>query len=457
MHVRWLYIILLMAIQPLSATAAEKCCRLLSYACNRLESTYSSRTDSLITPSETDSVVVPENRSTTPPDSVRQDSTTGFGLVFDAFDKVITTAPKLEQILSDSVSAEGGDINQMSTRKKRLFLSRFIDDQLVEWNNIDTTYIMPQLYDYAVMFQTTTSFEDFSISSLGENEQTLRFAPNPTFRLGGYFGWRWLFLGYTFDVGGILGNKHGNTKKVEWDLSLYTSKVGIDLYWRQTGNDFRCKNLNDLFSAENPRPDGLTDDFSGLDIMTRGVNVYYIFNHRNFSYPAAFSQSTCQRRSCGTFKLGLSVTYHKVSLDESKFDPALTEHLNPALFFNNVKYNDYSINFGYAYNWVFAKNWLLSVSFSPGLAYNVTYYNIDNLESGSEKEEDSQFRHFSFDKLNLDFITRVGLVYNNTKYFAGMSFRFHSFDYKNRRVRMNNSFAYLNFYVGLNFKKKKKI
>ncbi len=379
----------------------------------------------------------------------------GFGNVFNAFDKVLTTAPFLEQIITDSLTIDSMEFENMSRRKKKRVLRQFIDYQFVEWNNIDTTYIMPQLYDYAVMFQSTSTFENFSIRSLGEKEQTLRFSPKPTFRLGGYFGWRWLFLGYTFDVGGLLGNKHGNTKKLEFDLSFYTSKVGVDLYWRKTGNDFRCTNLDKLFSKDNPRPEGLSNDFSGLDIMTRGFNIYYIFNHRHFSYPAAFSQSTCQKRSCGTFKLGFSFTYHKVSLDETKFDPILTPHLDPTLFFNNVKYNDFSINFGYAYNWVFRKNWLFCVSLSPGLAYNVTYYNIDNIESGSDKEEDSKFRHFSFDKLNFDFITRLGLVYNNSKYFAGMSFRFHSFDYKNRKVAMNNSFAYLNFYVGLNFKRKK--
>ena len=391
------------------------------------------------------------------PDTLSEprDTTSAFEHVFNAFDKVLTTAPVLEQMLVDSLDMDSAEFVDLSRKKKLRLLGQFIDAQFTEWNNIDTTYIMPQLYDYAVMIQSTTTFENFTIRSLGDQQQTLRFSPNPTFRLGGYFGWRWLFLGYTFDIGGLLGHKHGNTKKQEFDLSFYTSKVGIDLYWRKTGNDFRYANLDDLFTAENPRPKGLSDDFSGLDIMTRGFNVYYIFNHRHFSYPAAFSQSTCQRRSCGTFKLGFSFTYHKVSLDESKFDPAIVPHLDPSLFFNNVKYNDFSINFGYAYNWVFRKNWLLSVSLSPGIAYNVTYYNADNIASGSEKEEDSQFRHFSFDKLDIDFITRVGLVYNNSKYFAGMSFRFHSFDYKNRKVGMNNSFAYLNFYVGMNFKKKK--
>ena len=268
MPFRFLYIVLFTTLCSLSAAASTRRCRLLSCA-------YDSVPDSIIVTTAPDSVI-----PTATADSLANDSVGGFGIVFEAFDKVISTAPLLEQRLTDSLANEVDDFDKLSKKKKRMFLSRFIDDQFEEWNNIDTTYIMPQLYDYAVMLQTTTSFESFSIRSLGENKQTLRFAPNPTFRLGGYFGWRWLFLGYTFDVGGLLGNKHGNTKKVEWDLSFYTSKLGIDLYWRQTGNDFRCKNLNKLFSSDNPRPDGLSDDFSGLDIMTRGINVYYIFNHR---------------------------------------------------------------------------------------------------------------------------------------------------------------------------------
>lgn len=386
-----------------------------------------------------------------------QDTIKGFGRIFNVFDTVLDKAPLLEGLLTDSLVEGDKDFEDLSKRKQKKLIRKYLSDQFEEWNNIDTTFIKPQLYDFAVMLQTTNTFENFTIKSLGDNQQTLKFSPNPSFRLGGYFGWRWLFFGYNVDVGGVLGNKHGNTKKTEFDLSFYTSKVGVDLYWRNTGNDFRCTNLNSLFSETNSRPVGLSDDFDALDIMTRGFNVYYIFNHRYFSYPAAFAQSTCQRRSCGTFKMGFSLTYHKVSLDQDKISPLLKPHLDPDLFFNNVKYNDYSINFGYAYNWVFAKNWLFSISLTPGIAYNVTYYNADNIKAGAETEEDSNFRHFSFDKLNFDFITRMGLVYNNTKYFAGMAFRLHSFDYKNRKVNLSNSFAYLNFYIGFNFKRKKNI
>lgn len=328
-------------------------------------------------------------------------------------------------------------------------------DRFTEWNNTDSLWIMPQQYNFAMMLQNTTTFENFSIRSLGEERQSLHFAPEPSFRLGGYFGWRWLFLGYNWDINGLLGKKTGIRKNKSLDLSFYTSKVGIDLYYRDTGNDFRCTNLDDLFSSETPRVDGIDDEFDAIRLKTKGVNVYYIFNHRHYSHPAAFSQSTRQLRSCGTFKLGFSFTHHKVSLNEDKLDKNLTPYLSPTLLFNTVKYNDYSINFGYAYNWVFVKNFLFCLDFAPGLAYNVTYYDADHIASGSVREEDTEFRHFSLNKLDIDFITRLALVYNNDRYFAGASLQFHSFDYRNRQISMNNSFGYLRVYVGMNFIRRK--
>ena len=251
----------------------------------------------------------------------------GFGGVFNAFDKILTKAPVIEQLLTDSLVGEGKDFSDLSKRKQKRLIGKFLGDQFTEWNNIDTTYITPQLYDFALMLQTTTSFENFTLNSEGENKQTLKFAPNPSFRLGGYFGWRWIFWGYNIDMNGLFGNKQHNTKKVAFDFSFYTSKVGVDLYYRKTGNDFRCTNLNSLFSEEQPRPDGISDDFNGLNLQTRGFNVYYIFNHRRFSYPAAFSQSTMQRKSAGTFKLGFSFTHHKVSLPRtsSSASPSLQD------------------------------------------------------------------------------------------------------------------------------------
>lgn len=376
-------------------------------------------------------------------DSVAADSTRRAGeQVFELLDHAFNN---LEQY------------TDLSRRKKKKLIRGYLGAQLKELNNIDTTYITPQLYDFAAMLQTTTTFENFTISGTGTQKQSLEFAPKPTFRLGGYFGWRWLFLGYTFDVGSWLDKENARKQKTEFDLSFYTSRLGIDLYYRKTGTDFRCKNFSQLFDAEHPRPADLSDDFDGLNLQTRGINIYYIFNYRHFSWPAAFSQSTVQRRSCGSFKLGFSFTHHKITFDRSRLDPRLVPLIDPSIYFDEVKYNDYGINFGYAYNWVFRKNWLFCASFTPAIAYNVVYVERENMQKNNAEEEFRRFLNFSDNKLNLDFIWRLGLVYNDTKWYAGASFILHSFNYHSEQVRLNNAFGSLNFYVGFNFKRKKAV
>jgi len=69
----------------------------------------------------------------------------------------------------------------------------------------------------------------------------------------------------------------------------------------------------------------------------------------------------------------------------------------------------------------------------------------------------SWFLNFSDNKLNLYFIWRLGLVYYDTKWYAGASFILHSFNYHSEQVRLNNAFGSLNFYVGFNFKRKKAV
>lgn len=333
--------------------------------------------------------------------------------------------------------------------KRKKLIRGYVGGQLEELNNIDTTYITPNLYNFAFMVQNTNTFESFTLRGEQDGQkQLLRFAPNPTLRLGGYFGWRWIFLGYTFDVGGLFGGKKNKSKKTEFDLSLYSSKVGVDVFYRKTGNDFRIKEMEGILAPEEQNKYQIDENFSGLDIYSKGVNVYYLFNHRHFSYPAAFSQSTVQRRSCGSFKLGFSYSYHRICFDHIQLPQPIQERMNDNMKFDRVEYSDYSINFGYAYNWVFRRNMLICISFSPAIAYTHSHLKQDG-ESGVSLGD------LKFKNINIDFIGRLGIVYNNTKYFAGLSVIAHSFDYKKERFSINNSFGSINFYVGFNFKRKK--
>ena len=315
-----------------------------------------------------------------------------------------------------------------------------------EFNNIDTAYVEPQHYNLTVMLQNTNTYEMYRLAS--KSGQSVTFAPRPSIKVGPYFGWRWLFLGYTFDLRHVAEDDN----KREFNLSLYSSMVGVDLFYRKAGGSYRIKNIN-LGEDVDTSPMRNTP-FSGINVGIKGFNLYYIFNHRKFSYPAAFSQSTCQRRSCGSFLAGIGYTRHLIKLDHMRLQGLITEKLeNPAMEleddfkFNKVKYKDYSLSGGYAYNYVFAHNWLLAGSLSLALCYKKTYGNID--------DKGFSLREFSFNNVNLNAVGRFGIVWNNTRWYSGMSAIFHSYNYDKKQFRANSIFGNINVYVGYNFNRRK--
>jgi hypothetical protein len=345
--------------------------------------------------------------------------------------------------LSSSSGAERGDSISHKSFFKHLATTaiNFID----AFNDYDTAYIEPQHYNYAFMMQNTFNYERYELDS--KSGQSIVLAPNVSAKIGPYFGWRWLFLGYTFDINHISINT-SNSKKKEFDISLYTSMFGVDFFYRRTGSDYKIKRIY-LGQGIDTQP--LVDnDFKDINIGITGANVYYIFNHRHFSYPAAFSQSTCQKRSAGSLIAGIAYTHHSISLDHAHLQEMInqklstTVQLDSGLMFNKVNYTDVSLSVGYAYNWVFSKYWLMCISLSPALAYKYSSGNLDKMEL--QEQSGFSFRNFNFDLVN-----RFGIVWNDTKWYGGMSAIMHTYNYNKSQFSTMNVFGSINVYFGLNF------
>lgn len=178
------------------------------------------------------------------------------------------------------------------------------------------------------------------------------------------------------------------------------------------------------------------------------MNTYWIFNNKHFSYPAAYSQSTNQRRSCGSFMAGFSYSHHQISFDYTQLPDEMITHMAPSLIFNRLQYHDYNLSAGYGYNWVFAKNCLLNVSLMPAVSYKRAKIdgkpaNLDDSWTGWMKD------------LNFDLITRAGITWNNSKYYVGASLIINTYDYRRTRFAMTNSFGSLRIYAGFNFWKRR--
>ena len=323
------------------------------------------------------------------------------------------------------------EIENKPTQRKSFNLGKF-------FNDVDTNYVYLNRYNLAFMLEHSTWYEHYRLGSKEEGRsQSLSFSPDPRKKLGIYFGWRWIFLGYTFDI----EKDKNKADKTEMELSIYNARFGFDIYYRKTGSDFKLRST-DGFNLSKPISD---QDFDGMRSKIFGLTGYWVFNHRQFSHPAVYGHSTYQRKSAGSFMAGFSYSRHSIDFDHTRLPEEVEGDLNSNLRFNNIKYSDYSLGFGYGYNWVFKKNWIANLSLLPSVGYKKS--EIEGIE----------YKKQNWTKdINFDLVTRAGITYNDSKYFLGASLLMHTYDYRNKILNVTNSFGTLRLYAGFKFWKRKK-
>ena len=327
--------------------------------------------------------------------------------------------------------------------KKQPFFSRFI--KFI--SQFDSNYVEPNHYQMCALMLGEQRFSYYRLAGTDDNNhrQELSFSPNSPFRVGPYLGYSIAFLGYTFDIGA----KRSSLSRSNIYLSLYSKLFGIDYYYESNENNYRLRKVEGF--GGNVDNAIKSQSFSGMSTYFMNLHVYYLFNNKHFSYPAAYNQSTVQRRSCGSFILGFNYTHEKVNFDYTKLpqavlvDTAGNNLLNDNLKVSNIYYRNYSISLGYGYNWAFMKNCLANLTIAPALGYN-----FSKGEKFTTKE-----KLFNLKSLNFDIISRASLVWNNTKFFAGFSAVAHTYTYKKPTFSMHNSLVTLSVYSGLYFIKKK--
>lgn len=300
------------------------------------------------------------------------------------------------------------------------------------FNECDSAYVTPGMYHMSLNPTYSHSYEHYNISS-DEGEQRVSIAPANRNKLGLYIGWSWISVGYSFDL-------HKTRPQTDFNVSLYSARAGLDLFYRDSNEGFRISGLKGFYNNDNTPLRDYDTHFDGLSVTQIGLNVYYIFN-KKFSLPAAYSQSAQQTRSAGSFILGAGYNYQKFLFDKSALDARIQEQLRPGLL-DNIKYHDLSINLGYSYNWVFAKNFLANLTLTPSVGY----------KNPSLKMPDSKTLLSS---INFDFITRASLTYNDGKYFAGASLVSHTFSYNKDALSAINGFGALKVFFGFNFWREK--
>jgi len=186
----------------------------------------------------------------------------------------------------------------------------------------------------------------------------------------------------------------GLYKDYELNLNAYGNRFGVDAFFSN------AKNLEGTATLG----DEERDIAKGV-VSQRWFNLtaYYSFNHRRFSFPAAFSQSQIQVRSAGSFMLGATWLIGRLASAEH----LITGQAVPM----KIHLHQLGIGAGYGYNFVLPRGWMIHVSDVPHL---VLYNRVRLLINDAEQKAPFRFP-------NVINIGRLAVVRNVGNHFYGFS------------------------------------
>jgi hypothetical protein len=244
----------------------------------------------------------------------------------------------------------------------------------------DSAHIAPFKQDFSV--GASAYFQFTMLTHTDDNNRSTTYIPNTPVGLGLSVSTK------RFSVsGGIMSNllrnpEFGETKITDWQFHYYGRKFIADMFF---------KNYEGFYSREGEETIVLHPD---VKLHQYSVSGQYIFNHKKFSYRAAFNQSEQQLKSAGSFQLGGGFYYNDVSADTSFT-------INKQ---NRLSSYQLCVSGGYVYNFIIEKNYHVALGMSAGLNFGSEHLNMKKI------------------KISPNVFPRASVGYNADGWSVGLSF-----------------------------------
>ena len=206
--------------------------------------------------------------------------------------------------------------------------------------NVDSAYIMRPATKWTVTARMNVSGAKIEAEGIDQGHQfKAEMEANRKATLSMAVSYLGFSLSGALNPAKLMGKYHD----YELNFNSYGRRFGFDVIYQDAKN---FTGWHDHEGMERIQlPDGI------LSVKTLNLNVFYVFNSRRFSYPAAFTQSYIQRRSAGSLLLAASGMGQHATLDwEQEMQ---------------LKMTNISLGAGYGYNYVPSQGWLLHISALP--------------------------------------------------------------------------------------------
>ncbi|MBO5585980.1 MAG: DUF4421 family protein [Bacteroidaceae bacterium] len=401
---------------------------------------------------------------------------------------------------------------QVDVESNNLFskVDKLIDGNKKLASKVDTNYIKTPCQPWQVSVTSRVSQTDLQMHSIvdggelfdgegsmpfirgvGDMATDPRIMTKVSTSLGVKVGYKGLSASYSFPIGGdksqnITLKSAGRWYAVNLRWHKFKTKTVRTHYagavqgrevedYDEATEDFKFSDWGESYGWDETEKEQLP---SNMTIKTLIFDGFYIFNHKKFSYAAAYNQKTIQARSAGSPIAGVMGYY----ADFKYNDPRNAELIYWMDGIGRLRQYQLAVGAGYAYNFVPAKGWLISAMAMPMLTmvnrtrintYNSNFKDLakDNLlayiiveamkEEGVEGLDDVNFDfsddceiqstgvHSRNNRLALNFTTRLSVTYNWKRYFVNANGQFNNFNYKHRRQHGHLNDWYINASIGV--------
>ena len=403
---------------------------------------------------------------------------------------------------SSAAQTESGKGNIITKAKS------FVERSVV--HGVDTNYVKTPSHPWQISVKSRVSQTDLQMHSVvdggalfdgegmmpfirgvGDMETDPRIMTKVSTSLGVKVGYKGLSASYSFPIGGDKSQNISLRSTGRWyavnfrwhkfkTKTLRTHYAGavqgrdVESYDEDT-DEIKFNPWGETYGWDETDKEKLPSDMS---IKTLIFDAFYIFNHKKFSYAAAYNQKTIQARSAGSFIAGLMGYY----ADFKYNNPRNAELIYWMDGIGRLRQYQLGLGAGYAYNFVPAKGWLISAMAMPMVTlvnrtrintYDSNFKDLANenllayiLVESMKEEGIEGLDNVDFDysdecviqstgaqsrnnRIALNYTTRLSVTYNWKRYFINANGQFNNFNYKHKAMHGHLNDWYINASVGV--------
>jgi hypothetical protein len=274
---------------------------------------------------------------------------------------------------------------------------------------------------------------NFTLRGKGSQKARINYSPNNAFTFG--FG-AYLFdlvVEATFAIPLSEKSKtiYGESSATDLQANILSKKFAADVYYQKyQGFYIDDKTMN--IPADTPYP-------QRSDIITRntGLGAAYVLNHRRFSLRSAFNYVDRQLHSRGSVLIGGSLNTYKISADSAIIFTRPQNDLGPSSDFRNIKSTTLAVSAGYSYTFIYRHFFINgTLATGPGRSWI-------NYETPASTQYDAMF--------NLITTLRVGIGYNNDRFFGGIGYSAQSRSVNFDDLRLTTTSSLFRAVIGYRF------